>query len=95
MRVDMKDLYIVLFALHVAAAQGTTLDPEGSRTRALWDACLPLSLPEPGDPPITESWAMLVKMSKAYVQRADRHPATRPNPSIDNEDVPVYGAIWH
>lgn len=56
MVVNVKDLHAVLFALHVAAAQGTTLDLDGARTRALWNTVLPLYylnpairlLPRPG-----------------------------------------------
>ena len=94
MVVDVKDIHIVLFALHLAAAQGTTLDPNGARTRALWDACVPLSLPEPTDPPLTETWRALVTMSEAYAQLANQPPGPRPTMIPDDWDAPVCGATW-
>lgn len=65
MTIVMKDVTTVLFALHLEYAQGTKLDPDGTRSHALWGAVLPLSLPEPDDPPLAVNWQTLVKMSEA------------------------------
>lgn len=95
MTIAMKDVHLVLFALHVAAAQGTTLDPDGARTRALWDAVLPLSLPESGDPPLAETWAVLVQLAQAYAQLVDQPSRPRQPMILANEDASVCGATWH
>jgi hypothetical protein len=91
MMVDMKEIYLVLFALHLAKEQGTKLDPDGSRTCALWDAVLPLSLPEPGDPPLAASWQALVKMSQEYAQLADQPSEPRPTTIRDEEVAQASG----
>ncbi len=65
MTIAMKDVTTVLFALHLEYAQGITLDLDGTCSHALGDAVLPLSLPEPDDPPLTVNWQALVKMNEA------------------------------
>lgn len=69
----------------------TTFDPDGSRTCALWDAVLPLSLPEPTDPPIAATWAALVKMSEEYTRLADGNPVPRPTTIRDEEVAQASG----
>ena len=95
MAIAMQDLQTVLFALNLAAARGNTLDPEGSRPLALWEAVLPLSMPECGDPTLKEAWRMLVTLSQSYARLAEAPLMPRPNTSIDTEEVPMYGAMWH
>lgn len=95
MVVKMEELRVVLFAIHVAAAQGATLDPQGDRTKALWDALLPLSLPEPGDPPLIESWAALVKLSEMYAQLVDQPSGPRQDTRIGDDIATVSGTTWH
>jgi hypothetical protein len=91
MVVDLKDVTTVLFALHLAKEQGAKLDHDGSRTRALWDAVLPISLPEPTDPPITATWRALVKVSEAYAQLADQPSGPRPPTIRDEGDAQASG----
>lgn len=51
MKVDMNDVTTVLFARNLAYVQGARIDPDGTHTARLWEAALPISVPEPDDPP--------------------------------------------
>jgi hypothetical protein len=75
----------------VAALFRNISDPDGSCTCALWDAVLPLSLPEPTDPPITVTWRALVKMSEEYARLADGNPVPRPTTIRDEEVAQASG----
>jgi hypothetical protein len=102
MRVEMKDVTTVLFALHLAKERGPKRNPDGSwtcppwdpdssRTCAMWDAVLPLSLPESTDPPITATWRALVKMCEEYVRLHDGNPVPRPTTIRDEEVAQASG----
>lgn len=71
MKVNVEDLSTVLFALHLEFARGTTLDLSGRRSNELYDAVLPLSLPEVSDPLRAVSWQALVTLCEAYAQEAE------------------------
>ena len=72
---NVNDVQTVLKALHLAASESKTLDPDGDRSVALWVACLTVSEPNDAEP-LSTVWPALVHLSREYVGLKDVIRAT-------------------